>query len=322
MHQISVIIPLYNKEKYIRRAIDSVLAQTYKDFEIIVVDDGSSDEGPVLVQKYEESCIKLIRQQNAGPGAARNRGIAESESPLVAFLDADDEWMPDFLEKCYKALSKNPDCDVAAASYYLGERRKDISTEFRRRGMSDGRWQLESNISDYELKHAIYILHSSATLCKRSVIEKYGGFYAKNHCSLGEDYYLWLQIMFNHKIYRILKPLWWFHHEASELGNNGNNAIHPFFTDLDPIKENCPQYLHDLLEKLLTQFALHYANENVFYGRRNNAEFLINNFPLMKKQKWNYFKLRTKMIFPKLIPIVRNLKHNKINRSLQWQKPV
>ncbi|OHB60639.1 MAG: hypothetical protein A2Y12_02870 [Planctomycetes bacterium GWF2_42_9] len=321
MYQISVIIPLYNKAKYISRAIDSVLAQTYKDFEIIVVDDGSSDEGPVLVQKYEESRIKLVRQQNAGPGAARNRGIAESESPMVAFLDADDEWMPDFLEKCYKALSRNPDCAVAAASYYLGESRKDISTEFRRRGMSDGRWQLQNNISDFELKHAIYILHSSATLCKKSVIEKYGGFYTKNHCSLGEDYYLWLQIMFNHKLYRILKPLWWFHNEASELGNNGNNALHPFFTDLEPIKENCPAHLHKLLEQLLTQFALQYAHESIFYGRSNNAEFLINNFPLMKKNKWNYFKLKTKMIFPNLIPIVRNLKHNKFSSAL-WQKPV
>ncbi|MEN6384986.1 MAG: glycosyltransferase family A protein, partial [Phycisphaerales bacterium] len=181
MNAISVIIPLYNKAKYISRAIDSVLAQTFKDYEIIVIDDESSDDGPVIVRKYGESRIKLFRQRNAGPGAARNNGLAQSNSQFVAFLDADDEWMPEFLDRCYKSLVKNPDCDAAAAAYYLGEKRKDISTEFRRRGMSDGRWELDLDISDNELKHAIYILHSSATVCKKKTLEKYGGFYVKDN---------------------------------------------------------------------------------------------------------------------------------------------
>ena len=78
MKTVSVIIPLYNKGQYVARAVDSVLRQTVKDYEIIVVDDGSGDEGPAIVKRYGENRIRLIRQQNAGPGAARNRGIAES----------------------------------------------------------------------------------------------------------------------------------------------------------------------------------------------------------------------------------------------------
>ncbi|HBG28282.1 MAG: hypothetical protein A2Y10_03210 [Planctomycetes bacterium GWF2_41_51] len=310
MKTISVIIPLYNKVRYIRRALDSVLKQTYKDFEIIVIDDGSSDAGPAIVKGYRDNKVKLIRQRNAGPGAARNRGLAESKGSFVSFLDADDEWMPEFLEKCITALNNNPDCDVAAAAYYLGTNRKDISTEFRRRGMNDGAWKLSNEISDSELKHSIYILHSSSTLCKKNIIEKYGGFYAKDNCKLGEDYYLWLQIMFNHNIFRILKPLWWFHIEASECGSASlhNQIRQPFLTDIEQIKKNCPEILLPLMERWLSQYALRLAQECMYNGESRQVENLINRFPAMKTFHWEYFKLKTKILMPQLIPVVRLIK--------------
>ena len=94
---VSVVIPLYNKDKYIARALDSVFGQTCQDFEVIVVDDGSTDNGAEIVRSYKDRRLRFIRQANAGPGAARNHGIQESRAPLLAFLDADDEWLPEFL---------------------------------------------------------------------------------------------------------------------------------------------------------------------------------------------------------------------------------
>ena len=94
---ISVIIPLYNKEDYISRAIDSVLRQTFKDFELIIVNDGSTDQGPGIARNFHDRRIRVIDQQNSGEGAARNRGVAEARAELVAFLDADDEWESSFL---------------------------------------------------------------------------------------------------------------------------------------------------------------------------------------------------------------------------------
>src|SRR5687767_12772807 len=97
MAHVSVIVPLYNKGPYVRRMLDSISAQTFSDFELIVVDDGSTDDGPVQVDRHPDRRIRMVRQANAGPGAARNRGISEASGELIAFLDADDEWLREYL---------------------------------------------------------------------------------------------------------------------------------------------------------------------------------------------------------------------------------
>ena len=95
---VSVVIPVYNSSEYIARTIESVLAQTHKPDEIIVVDDGSTDETRQKVTQYEPK-VKYIYQTNAGTSAARNTGIKTSSSEWIAFLDADDEWLPEYLQK-------------------------------------------------------------------------------------------------------------------------------------------------------------------------------------------------------------------------------
>src|SRR5579875_475960 len=106
MREISVVVPLYNKAAYIGRCLDSILAQSFKDFEVIVVNDGSSDGGEARAQEFaaRDSRVRLITQANAGPGAARNFGARVAASPLVAFLDADDAWEPDYLRESVSAM--------------------------------------------------------------------------------------------------------------------------------------------------------------------------------------------------------------------------
>lgn len=116
---ISVIIPLYNCGKFITRSINSVLGQTVKEFEIIVVDDGSTDEGPEIVEKMNSPLIRLIRQKNQGVSCARNKGIKEAKYDLIAFLDSDDEWDTDHLETILYLYNKYPQCGVFAASYRM-----------------------------------------------------------------------------------------------------------------------------------------------------------------------------------------------------------
>jgi glycosyltransferase involved in cell wall biosynthesis len=115
--RVSVIVPLYDKQRTVEAALGSITAQTREDFEIIVVDDGSRDSGPELVRAFPDSRVRLIRQQNSGPGAARNRGIAEARGKYLAFLDADDEWDPDFLERAVGYLGADPALAAVAFSW-------------------------------------------------------------------------------------------------------------------------------------------------------------------------------------------------------------
>lgn len=114
---ISVVIPLYNKEKQIAYTLQSVYNQTFQDFEIVIIDDGSTDGSVAEVEKFRDSRIRLIHQQNAGVSAARNRGIGEAKGELIAFLDADDEWKPEYLASQYYLYQKYPDCSVYACNY-------------------------------------------------------------------------------------------------------------------------------------------------------------------------------------------------------------
>lgn len=116
---VSVVIPLYNKEKYIGRTLAGVLAQTHGDFEVLVVDDGSSDHGPDYVEKCGDPRVRLLRFPNAGVSAARNRGVNAAKNPLVAFLDADDLWEPGFLKTMVLALESTP--DAVASFCAIGE---------------------------------------------------------------------------------------------------------------------------------------------------------------------------------------------------------
>lgn len=114
---VSVVIPLFNKAAYIRRAIASVLGQTVPADEIIVVDDGSTDGGAEVVKSFEDSRLRLISQENQGVGAARNRGISEAKGNLIAFLDADDVWKPRFLEVIHHLRRLFPQAGAYATAH-------------------------------------------------------------------------------------------------------------------------------------------------------------------------------------------------------------
>ena len=114
---VTAVMPLFNKEKEVSRALQSVLAQTVSDFELIVVNDGSTDNGPEVARTFEDPRIKVIDQKNTGVSAARNRGICEARSDLIAFLDADDEWKPTLLSTILDLQKDYPSCSVYATGY-------------------------------------------------------------------------------------------------------------------------------------------------------------------------------------------------------------
>src|SRR4051812_47638309 len=116
--QISVIMPVYNRAGTVRRAIDSVLAQEFHEFELIAVDDGSTDGTCAILEEIRDPRVRLIRMdKNSGSNAARNRGIRESRSSLIAFLDSDDEYLPEKLGAVVETFARCPELEVLVDSF-------------------------------------------------------------------------------------------------------------------------------------------------------------------------------------------------------------
>lgn len=127
VNQVTIVIPVYNVEAYIYQAIESVLAQTYPYFEVILVNDGSKDHSVEVCQKFDDPRIKILHQENQGPAAARNHGIRHAKGEYVAFLDGDDLWTPDKLVKHVEHLDRNPEVGVSfCPSRFIDDRGDSI----------------------------------------------------------------------------------------------------------------------------------------------------------------------------------------------------
>jgi glycosyltransferase involved in cell wall biosynthesis len=216
---VSAIIPLYNKQSTIIRAVDSVLAQTEQSFELLIVDDGSSDHSFEKVRAIRDKRVRILRQKNAGPGAARNRGAAEAQATLLAFLDADDEWHEDFLSEGLAALSGSPQSVAYVCAYDAGEYKKERPNKLVSLGIVEAASFVPSALlKPGELKAYVDAIHSSCTIVRRDVFEALGGYFSEDRCLYGEDSFLWLGTL-------VAGPIYWdpservaFHVEDSVLG--------------------------------------------------------------------------------------------------------
>ena len=206
---VSIVMPLYNKENDVSRAVQSALNQTLADSELIVVNDGSTDRGPEIVRNISDSRIRLINQENAGVSAARNRGIQEAKSDLIAFLDADDEWKPDFLETILSLQAAFPSCDVFATNYLY----REVSGIYRApiiRGIPASPWR--GIISDYfhTASRSDPPLWSSAIAVTKDAIESVGLFPVG--VTDGEDLLTWARLALRYDIAYSTEPkaVFWF----------------------------------------------------------------------------------------------------------------
>lgn len=292
MVRVSVIIPLFNKAPYIQRTLDSVTAQTYADFELIVVDDGSTDEGPRIVEACDDSRIRLVRQENAGPGAARNRGIANARGEFIAFLDADDEWFPGYLEESLRLLDKYGPSVAAVTSGYV-EHPAGVSRErmWRVRGLSDGIIQLTSDTPPAFIIALLAYMSPCTTVARAPAVRRWGGFYERDHCLYGEDAHLWLKVLLNERVSVNLKPLARIHFEASgpTQTRRGLRPVEPFLIRPEEIEKSCPPHLRDLLKRVLAARALKTACVLSYWGQWREARALIRRFRVTGAWRLPYY---------------------------------
>ena len=201
---ISVVIPLYNKEYQIRHTLETLFLQTYQDFEIIIVNDGSTDNSVNEVNKIKDSRIRLYNQTNSGVSAARNRGIQEAEGEFVAFLDADDEWKPNYLLSQYELVQQYPQCDVFVTNY---EFKKDndviIPTSINKLPFSSETGILQNYFEIASCSHPP--MWTSAVMARRECLIKIGGFPVG--IKSGEDLLTWAKLACRYKIAYNRNPL-------------------------------------------------------------------------------------------------------------------
>ena len=191
--KISVIIPLYNKAIYIKRAIDSVLSQTEQNFEILVVGGKSNDGGEDVVRKYRDSRIKLIDELGSGVSAARNQGVHYASSDIIAFLDADDEWCPQFLETILDLRIEFPEAGMYGTGYYVYSRKKSVKNCYN--------LNLNADITETYFKLLVMypriIITSSSAFDKKKFVDL-GGF--PEGYPWNEDATLFSKFVFNYSV--------------------------------------------------------------------------------------------------------------------------
>jgi len=197
VNSISVVMPCYNSAPFLREAVDSVLGQTCPEGELVVVDDGSTDDSRDILRGYGDR-IRVIEQANRGPYPARNAGLKIARGEFVAFLDADDWWSPDFLEKLHGALVGHPEAALA----YCGWQNVG-ATERSTEPFVPPDYQAGDKLEAFLRAASPWPIH--AALVRRAALEAVGGFDTSLHSCM--DYDLWLRLAATRPIVRVPEVL-------------------------------------------------------------------------------------------------------------------
>jgi len=254
----SVVIPLYNKQDYIRRAIESVLFQTHPCFELIVVDDGSTDQSADIVNSFIDNRIILIQQENSGVSKARNKGVAEAKADWVSFLDADDEYESDFLKEAETFINEHPDSNISflGANYYIRSRERIANT-----------LDITTGIYDYSklFKDQKSPNNSSSTIVNRDAFLSAGG------CPEGvkyfEDWITWFKLGIIGRFGYISRPLAMYNFIESSVSRAPrdmkefyNNAVSLPLTLNEYLRSHQSHSAYDsLIKKRIASFSLSIA---------------------------------------------------------------
>ena len=267
---LSIVIPLFNKRPYIERAVDSVLRQTMQPREIIVVDDGSTDNGVSRV----DGRAHVIRQPNAGVSVARNNGIAACATQWVALLDADDEWKPEFLSKVSELVDRRPEL-VCIGTDFTDDYGEPMVGKIELRG------DAIDDIFQQSLLRGFSVLSSSSVAVRRDALQAAGGFPAG--CVLMEDTDTWMRLAWTGSIGFIPHGLATYYRSVP----GSASKLHRHEPTLPIMVETyerwrqagrIPAHLRDSSAKFARHWLFQFARHLIFRGRGSEARATLQRF--------------------------------------------
>jgi glycosyltransferase involved in cell wall biosynthesis len=197
----SVVIPIYNKGPHIHRSVRSVLNQTFGDFELLLINDASTDNSLEEMKKFTDLRIRIFHRDQPGPGgyAARNLGISEAQSGWIAFLDADDEWYPEHLEKMYNLSELFPDIYFMGCGWTSKIDRESYIDNYFKQNRVNGSHVLDAKTYLAKCLHNLIPVRTSVACIKVASPIAYNLFPAEKKASRGGDLYAWLKMVCHHK---------------------------------------------------------------------------------------------------------------------------
>ena len=210
MPTVSVIIPAYNALEFLPEALNSVFQQTYQDFEVIVVNDGSLDDIDRWATTIDDPRFRYISQENQGSSGARNTGIDSSEGELIAFLDADDLWQPTKLAKQVQSIEEDPNVDLVYTWLALMDEKGELTGKVYNHSESGNVWQ--------KLTQRNILECGSIALVRRSCFKTLGKF--DRNLSWGEDWDMWLRIAAKGAFQVIQEPLVYYRKHSNNISHN------------------------------------------------------------------------------------------------------
>ncbi len=298
--RFSVIIPLYNKAPYVAKAIGSVLSQTFTDYELVIMDDGSKDgsfEEALKCITGRPSC-HIYRQSNGGVSMARNNAVSLSQGTYLCFLDADDWWEPTFLEEMSKLIDEFPDAGIYGTNYTIVNETKR-KTRVADIGVDQGFESGYINYCQVYAKTLAMPLWTGAVCVPRKVFDEMQGF--PKGIKLGEDFLLWIRIALKYKVAFLNKPLSYYNQDV-EATNRGVGRLHKpeehMLWNVDFLSEEektNPDY-KQLIDNLRTYGLLPYYLSKDYRDAAKQE---------LDKVDWERQPEKTKRLFQKPLPMLK-----------------
>ncbi|TPG41659.1 glycosyltransferase family 2 protein [Flavobacterium pectinovorum] len=263
----SIIIPLYNKENHIENTIKSVLNQTFTDYEIIIINDGSTDKSEILALGFKDHRIQIYNQKNQGVSVARNLGIEKSKGKLIAFLDADDYWFQNHLEELSNLYHNFPNCGIYCSRYKI----RISKNHFQIPNFNGINESFRGIIADYFFSNSPYrITWTSSLAIPKEIVEQNRGF--TPNVTNGQDLELWTKIGIKHPvaITNTVTAIYNFNVPES-LTKNNINAMNLMDFEQFKLSEKENPSLKNFLDLYRIEYGLRYY----VFGNKDKMNFYL-----------------------------------------------